>query len=212
MSLVHVQVQPGREWVWSPVEIGATAVNVKCCRGQFQRLDRGGFMAEVGTVLVEYMRNSKGVAVSVVLPNGYPFPTGRSAPNQTWFPMLKAHLRSWLAMTSDGRIVRLVNEALPTLETRHTSGEIGTAEFNGAREKLLKYKADAMGALPPGADERDILAAFYNWVTEVSGQTGVTQKRVTEVVIESLRAGRVVPVPDLKLDFGPAEARRFLDL
>lgn len=212
LSTVFVKIQTGREWVLRIERVPLTAARSRDCKAEFVQQRSGGATLTVGDVLVECLRNNRGVQTVIVLPNGYCLPTGRIAPKESWFPMLKSHLRSWLAMAPAGRIVRITNEGTKALEAQMAAGKLSEDTYRRASAKLEQYRADAMGELPSKASESDLLAGFYNWVTEVSGQTGLSQQDVVAIVDRALRTGKKIQVPDLDEEVLDRDFKRFLDI
>lgn len=212
MPTVLVKAEPGREWVMEVRRVPVTAFNARGCDHRFLEFRGGIVPVEVGTVLVEALRNDKGVQVAVVLPNGYCLPTGRVAPRAAWFAMLKAHLRSWLAMTPAGRIVRIVTGGIQAFEAQRAAGHLADDKCRAAVAKLEQFRAEALGELPPGVSEQDLLAGFYNWVTEAASQANLDQAQVVAIVDRALRSGKRVQVPDLADGIMPTDFQRFLDL
>ena len=212
MSTVFAKFDAGREWVMRFIKVPLTAHRPQDCTVEFVQRQSGGAFLEVGTVVAECLRNNKGVQVSIVLPNGYLFPTGRVAPRETWFPMLKAHIRSWLAMTPHGRIVRIVNEGARALEKQFETGHLKEDTYRKALARLEEFRASAVGELPSRLSENDLLAAFYNWVTEVSAQTQLSQQDIIAIIGCALRKGKKVEVPDLSEDILSKDFRRYLDI
>ncbi len=212
MSTVYAKFQAGREWVRHVKAVPLVASAVDHCQTTPVRLDGGGAELEPGALVVECLRNDKGVHAAVVLPNGYVFPTGRVAPRDTWVPMLKAHLRSWLAMTPAGRIVRIVTDGVRQLTAQHAAGLLSADQLQKATAKLEGFRLAVTGELPPGVSETDLLAGFYNWVTEAAAQSKMSQAAVVAVVGRALRSGTRVQVPDLDEDVLQQDFQRFLDI
>lgn len=213
MATVFAKFDNGREWLWLAERVPLTAVNARQCKGRYLEQRGGGASVEVGSLVVECLRNDKGVQATVALPNGYLFPTGRIAPKETWFPMLKAHLRGWLAMSNQGRIVRIVNEGMREIERQFRADLISEDVYRRSVAKLEKHRADALGELPARLSESDLLAAFYNWVTETAAQAQMAQPDVIAIIDRALRTGKTVQVPDLVDEVVRGQdLQRFLDM
>ena len=212
MSAVLAKLDAGREWVMRFIKVPLTAQHPRDCTIEFVQRRSDGVLLEIGSVVAECLRNNKGVQVAIILPNGYLFPTGRIAPRETWFPMLKAHIRSWLAMSPHGRIVRIVNEGAYALEKQFEAGHLKEEIYQKALARLEEFRSSAIGELPSRLSENDLLAAFYNWVTEASAQTKLSQQDIIAIIACALRKGKKVEVPDLSEDILSKDLRRYLDL
>jgi hypothetical protein len=212
MSTVFARFEEGREWIMHVKQIPVRASHSRACQMEFVKPHSGGTNLEVGTVLVECLRNEKGVQAAVVLPNGYCFPTGRIAPKDHWFQMLKVHLRSWLVMTPQGRIIRIVNEGTQTLNTQIAAKEIDETSGRRAISKLEEFRTAILGELPTNVSENDLLAGFYNWVTLAAAQSGMEQPEIVAIVDRALRTGKTVFVPDLAEDVLNRDCQRYLDI
>lgn len=209
---VLTKFDPGREWVMKITKVPARAGSIMDCDTSFVTIRHGSAMLEVGSVLVESLRNDKGVQATIVLPCGYSFPTGRMAPKETWFQMMKPHLRSWLAMTVPGRIVRLVNDGLRAIEAQRAAGLLSQDDYEKTVAKMESFRTEALGELPTEVSTKDLLAGFYNWVTEAASQSRLTQQEIVAIIDRALRNGTTVPVPDLEEDVLDRDFKRFLDI
>lgn len=212
MSIVYAKFEPGREWIMHLTKVPLTAMRPQDCQSAFVQLRNNGASLEVGSIVAECLRNDKGVQVAVVMPNGYCLPTGRIAPAETWFPMLKSHLRQWLAMSPPGRIVRIVGEVTRSFQAQFEAGHLTEATYRQSVAKLEEFRTGALGELPANVSHDDILAAFYNWVTETAAQARMSQPDLIALIDRALRTGKTIQVPDLDTDLLKKDFQRFLDM
>ena len=154
MSTVTARFEPGRQWIWLPERIPAASTSPRSCEGKYVsgwEEERRTTVAAAGTLCVEAMKNDKGVVASVILPNGVACPTGKQAPNDCWFPMLKTHLRRWLALSSPGRIYKISTDGIAELErdlqSLHPSDR-GHVLGRRMLDLLRSYQAEAADSLP----------------------------------------------------------------
>jgi hypothetical protein len=209
MSAVLVRVEAGREWVQWYTRVPLLAARPQDCTATFVSVDRPS-SADVGAVMVECLRNDRGVQTSIVMPNGYCFPTGRIAPRQCWFQMLKVHLRSLLAATADGRVYQCARTGLETMARMREAGEVPAEKAALAEAKLREVMAGLDGR-PPVASADDVAAGFFNWVTEAAAAGGLSQAEVVAAVGRAIRTGSPARVPDVDPTLY-ADLRRFIDL
>ena len=157
MSTVYAKFEKGREWVMLVERVPLAAVRIQDCQSRFVQLRDGGAQLEAGSVVVECLRNDKGVQAAIVLPNGFVLPTGRMGAAGVWFPMLKSHLRQWLAMSAPGRIVRIVGDGLRTFEKEFQAGNLTEEVYRQTVAKLESLRHGALGELPTGVNPDDVL-------------------------------------------------------
>ncbi len=212
MSTVFAKFEPGRDWIMVVEKVPLAARNAQDCQARFITPRTGGATLEVGTVLAEKLRNDKGVQLSVVMPNGYCLPTGHIAPEAVWFAMLKPRLRQWLAMSPAGRIVRIVGQATASIQSQFEAGHLSEETYRAAVAKLEQFRAGVLGELPARVGADDLMASFYNWVTETAAQAHMAQADLVALIDRSLRAGKTVQVPDLDEDVLRKDFQRFLDM
>lgn len=209
MSSVAIRPEAGREWILQLDRVPVAATRSRDCAGA---LVAAGARVPVGAVVVECLRGDGGVLAAVVLPNGYPFPTGRIAPRAVWFPMLKSHLREWLAAAPAGRVFRIADHGVQAMAAQLAAGRVSADVHAAATAKLAEFRAAAAGELPPGAAPDALLAGFYTWLTGAAAQAGMTQADAAAVVAAALQAGKRAPVPDLDPDLFPQGYARLIDV
>lgn len=208
MPAVRVSLGPGRRWVMIPSKVPITASTIRECETRFVPLDRP--LVEPGAFLIEALRNDQGVMTSVVIPSGGTVPTGRIAPEASWFRMLKGHIRQWLVLSPESRLVQVCQ-----IGVEHLRREMGGSEdpaLRGAIQTLQKIGAEAAGELSADAKDDSILRVFYDWVVTTSANTGKTQQEILAVIEASIRTRQVPEIPDLDQGLLRQEYRRFLSV
>jgi hypothetical protein len=133
--------------------------------------------------------------------------------------MLKSHLRSWLTLSEEARVYRIactgiemLQEELQAARSRgHT--ELELADTVQVINKLESYRREVLGELPKGAQEKDIMAAFYDWVVVTAASLQMPQKHFLEVISRGVRQKKIVEVADLDLKIFKTEVlTRYLNL
>jgi hypothetical protein len=187
MALVLVRVEPGREWVMHLTRVPVSATRPQDCVSTFVQLDRDVAL-EAGAVVVECLRNDRGVQAAVVMPNGYCFPTGRIAPRASWFPMLKAHLRMLLGVSPDGRVFQCARTGIETLTRQRDEGKLAPDKAARAVARLQEV-LDGLEGGPPPASDADLAAEFATWAGDAAARSGRTRAEVVAAVGRAIRAG-----------------------
>ncbi len=215
MSLIQVRFEAGRESITHVIRVPPLACNAMQCSTVPWRDPRGSLQT-AGDVLVEKRRNDGGVLVSIVLPTGYPFPTGRTAPEHCWVPMLKSHLRYLLGMPVAARLLYVANVGIENVSNQIEVGKIDVARGRAAIVRLERIRAEACCEIYEGATEDVVLDSFYTWLSGTAALLKISQRDLLNTVDRSIRGGRLPknPNPDIDPDIANVESvfQRSLDI
>lgn len=210
MKMVSVTFERCTE-ILVPRKIPRMAVGHWQCKFEKQLYTSSPRTYPVGTFCIEVDRNK--AHTSVIMPNGYPCPTGKSTKSSDWFPILKHHVRQWMVLSPESRLLRIYASTREAANKERQedliSSEVHETIVNELDYWIAQIEGDLSGRDP---NREEIVRSFMLWVSDTSEVTKVPASTIIEYVTTTARKQEGFSDDNLGIKVSFEDTQRFLDM
>jgi hypothetical protein len=166
--------------------------------------------SDPGSFFVVHQRGAP-TFTAILMPNGFLAPTGRQAPLESWFPMLKPHIRDWLALENSGRLLRICSLLVDELEQEVDNGELTEAQARAGRGQINAIRNLVIEGVA-GFSEEEVMASFYTWLTGMAKASSKDQREILNIVTKHINKKTKVKVKEVDPELFKEGFRRYLEI